>query len=431
MSKVKDLTSTYINYYTEETGEISGIRLITLNGKDSKIFYKTDYNTYIPNAINYILGLLGHFGNKRSKPEAHVFVSNKLLTKNIGVSYSHASKVMDQIEDIFQLDISHDKGRGRSRTVKITKTFIDFMKVFSESQLEDYIITNNIDHVHRFALVQVYRYLGWGISPGQLSPELKAQRKSYMSDPDRKNFLHYAFTSKWKSETRIQFLVDHQEKLSESQQKQLHNLQEAHVPGERLHIYWFRLLIKLQQIVTWIIEKAKKTEPKTDTKTSVNNENTNQESSVAHTAATRAHQKKPEPITTTSEKLQFMGKIITSWNTRAERNNLPAVKRLTPSRHDSLLTLMEEYTQEEILKALHNIDYIHQGEDYDYKFTFTRFIQSETILYVLEYDTNGMKAIDVDIMTGIRNGIDTRRQLVTVPLFDSPHQLNTWLSNQI
>lgn len=426
MSYVKALTSAYLNYYTPGKEDPDGIRLITLNGKDSKIFYKTDYNTYIPNTINYIIGLLGHLGNKRTRPEKYIFVSNKLLARNIGVSYSHASYVMDQVERIFNLEVSHEKGRGRSRTVKLSKTLIDFMKVFNEEQLDEWMDTHNIDEHDRFGVQQVHRYLGWGIAPAQLSPKEKQERKEYLSDQERRNFLHFAATSNQKPESRMKDIEEHLDKLSESQQQQFTNLKAAHTPGERLSIYWHKVLLKLQQIITWLTrQEINENQEETQT-TSAKNENTNESTSVAHTSAIRVAQKKLDDSTPESKKLQFMGKVIISWNLRAERNNLPMVKRLTEQRYNSLLALMEEYTEKEILQAISKIEYVHQG-NYDHKFTFERFIQSETLLYVLEYDSNSIKAVEVDVMEHTAVNFNTMMRINATPEFESIKELNTWL----
>jgi len=337
---------------------------------------------------------------------------------------------MDQIEDIFKLEVNMKRGRSRSREVKLSKTLIDFMKVFSDDQLEEFIMNHGIKESYRFPLQQVYRYLGWGIAPAQLSNKEKAARKSYMSDEDRNNYIHYANTSSVKEETRIKDIQDNIDLLSEPQQKQFENLKKAHTPGEKLIKYWFNILIKFQQIVSWLTRNKEQDQEETTTNTSVNNENMNEETSVAHSAATAAHQKDPEDDTTEAHKLQFMAKVIMSWNERAERNNLPVVHRLTEARYNSLLTIMEEYKESEILKALSKIEYIHQGEHYSNKFTFKRFITIESILYALEYDSNSLKAEDIDLIDNLTNGYNIRAKLQAVPEFNSIKQVNTWLTNQ-
>ncbi len=77
MSNVKAMNSTYINYYVPGQLDPENVRLVTLNGMDVNVLYKTHYNTYIPNGINYIIGLLSHWGRKRTKPQEQVFISNK------------------------------------------------------------------------------------------------------------------------------------------------------------------------------------------------------------------------------------------------------------------------------------------------------------------------------------------------------------------
>ena len=430
MSKPKELKSTYINYYVDGSDEAFGIRLATLNGKDSKIFYKTDYNSYIPNAINYIIGLLGHFGNKSSRPEQYVFVSNKLLARYIGISYSHASVIMDQLQEIFKLKVIMQRGRGQSRRVSISKELIEFMKVFNETQLEEYMITNNIDHKYRFALQQVYRYLGWGITPGQLSTEERKQRIEYLRDPERKNFLHYAYTSNQKPSARIDYLKKHQDKLSEVQKRQLDTISEVHVPGTKLIHYWFKVLIKLQQIVSYIVESAKKKNKSNEKQpiASANNEKTSIGDSVAHASATQVAQKKPEDPA--AAKLQFMGKVITSWNKRAEHLNIPHVARLSEERYNSLLAITEDFTEREILSALHKLEYLHTGDDYDHKMDFNRFIESETIVYLLEYNSHSDKAEELGMLEDTARRINVSNSIQLVPEFDSLKDLNLWLKEQ-
>ena len=177
MSKTKTLNSTYVKFYTPGIFNPDEKRLITHKNCDVSIFYQTDYNTYIPNAINYIIGLFAHHNRRCTRPQTHVYVSNKNLSKYIGCSYGHASYIMDQIQDIFKLQVFMKRGRSRSREVRLSKTLIDFMKVFNDDLLEEFIINHNIDDVHRFPLQQVYKYLGWGIAPAQLEPEERKARK--------------------------------------------------------------------------------------------------------------------------------------------------------------------------------------------------------------------------------------------------------------
>jgi hypothetical protein len=91
---------------------------------------------------------------------------------------------------------------------------------------------------------------------------------------------------------------------------------------------------------------------------------------------------------------------------------------------------MGEYTESEILIALNKIDHVHQGSQYDHKFTFERFIKSETVLFILEYDSNSDNAIKTDVLSGIANMMNSNKGLLNVPEFNSLKDLNTWLSNK-
>lgn len=424
------LKSTYVKYYDDHTGEENEIKLVTHNSNDARIFYKTDYNTYISNAINYIIGTFAWANKIRNRPQSHVYISNKNLAKNIGCSYGHASYIMDQLKEIFNLVVTNERGRSKAREVKLSKTLIDFTQIYSDEQLSEFIDNHNISEENIFAVQQVYRYLGWGITPNKLKPSQREIRREYMSDEERRNFWHYAATSHYKVGTRVKKIEENVQLLSEQQQKQFEHLKKVIKPGKKLIKYWHNILIKLQQVISWLT-RTKENVTEQEQTTSVNNENLNKESSVAHEAATAEHQKKPEDIRTVAQKLQFMAKVIMSWNERAERNNLPPVKRLTDERYNSLLAIMEEYNESEILQALNRIEYIHQGSDYDHKFTFSRFMTPDRILYALEYDKDSLNAITVDVMDQVTNNFNLQRQYSALPEFNSINQVNLFIREQI
>lgn len=422
--KNKKITSAYVHWFNGEDRSEKGRRITTLRNNDAKDFFITKRNAFVANGLNYVIGLFAYHGKKETKPVDHVYISNKNLVKNIGCSYGHATYVMNQLEDLFNLQVIYGLGRSRSRLVRISKQVLDFMECYTDEQLEDYIKFNKIADNQRFALKQVHRYLGWNIAPAQLSNKQKNLRKAFLSTEEKINYAHAAHTANQKDETRIQYIDAHKDQLSEQQQKQFENLKKAHEPGKKLEKYWWIIMIRFQQILTWLNRPKKNQEQ--ETTTSVTNENLTEGETVAETAATAQQQRLPE-----ASILLFIAQVILDWNERAERNNLPTVKRLTEGRYNSMVALMEEFNESEINQALHNIEYIHQGEEYDHKFTFERFMKHEDFLYALEYDKKSNLAVDVDVMDNIMTNINIRRMKYTVPSFKSIKEVNTWLSHQM
>ena len=124
------LTSGYFNYYQTD-GSVAGIKLATFKGINASNGYKIDYVRYVPSAINFIIGRFIYWSDRKNKPQESIIITNKDLAKSIGCHEVHASKVMNQIKDLFSLTFERQGNRGGARRIRLNKAFIEFLKVFS------------------------------------------------------------------------------------------------------------------------------------------------------------------------------------------------------------------------------------------------------------------------------------------------------------
>ncbi len=419
------LTSGYFRYYQED-GSLAGIKLATFKNIDAANGYKLDYVRYAPVAVNFIIGRFIYWSNRKNKPQDSIIITNKDLAKTIGCHEVHASEVMNRIRDLFDLEFIRQGNRGGSRRIKLNKAFIEFLKVFTEDDYTEYVETYNItDSKELYALRQIYKYRLFSLTDNQLSDEQKLAKQEYLEY--QRNFFHYVATSDKSTYKRIDFLDQHQDKLTSIEKKQLERIKKESKLGKLVH-YLHKVLIKIENHISAILMRMNE-EPKEETtdNTASTDRNKTKGEQATTKQVTALRQKEPEADEDHTPTLTKITGIVKFWNMMCS-TGMPEVKRITEQRTHSIGKLISKYGYRKVIFAIRNTSYLYHDEDkYKYKMTLERFSVPKTIEYLID-----LKDYDTRINPGMRRASGWQFMNYTtiesdMPEFRSIKEANSWL----
>ena len=426
---MKKLTSGYINYYLQD-GSTAGIRVASFKNIDPRNSYKLEHRRYVSAAINFIVGSFVYWSDRYNKPVESIIMTDMNLAKNIGCSVDHANRLINQIEDLFTMNFTRAKYRGGARTVKLNKTFIDFIKIYTEQEYQAFIDAHNItEDKQLYALRQIYEYRIWGLTDSQLSPSGKAAKKEFIEE--MKDHLHFVATSNKSDLARIELIQKHVHDLSELQQDQLSKIREASKLGKLVH-YLHSVLIRLEQkILLKIFFDKQDKELKEEQNHSRINGNQTPGENVAEASAKSAAQKIPEEDSDTMAPRDYVV-FMSLWNEVASNMSVPRIEMLTEQRKQSIDRLVKIHSKGDLFKAVKNIKHLyHDSSQYKTVMKFDRFVKDETFLMLLESNSFDPRLGDRDWLDGI-NDIKRFNQIEhSIPVFDNYDQaMSYWKQNK-
>ena len=424
---MKKITSGYINYYLNNDST-DGIKVSSFKNVDPINSYKLDHRRFISAAINFILGSFVYWGDRNNKPQNSIIVTDKNLAKMIGCSKDHAWRVMDRIEVLFDMNFTRQKYRGGSRTVKLNKNFVDFLKIYTEQEYQQYIENHKItDSRQLYSLRQIYEYRIWGVTG--LSPSQKKAKEEFihgMSD-----HLHYVATSNKSDQVRIDVVQKDIHKLTELQQEQLSKIREASKLG-KLAFYLHSVLIRLEnKILLGLFHSKPDKEEKSNNKNSRINGNLTPGENVASAAAKSAAQKIPEDDSDSMTPRDYVV-FMSLWNEVSSDKSVPRLEMLTEQRKQSIDRLVKIHSKGDLLKAVKNIRHLyHDTSTYKTAMTFNRFIEDEIFLMILESNSFDPRLGERDWADGIKDVRRFKNIEHSVPVFDNYEQaMSYWKQNK-
>jgi len=421
---MKKIKSAYIGYESPD-GSKFGIRVKTFKNISSDNSYSIDYVRNSAKAFNFIIGRFAYWSQRKNVAQSSVIIVDKDLSKYIQNSRSNAAYVLLKLRDLFNLKFTRQKSRGGARTITLNKQVIDFMKVYSEDALTEYIDKYEIKDTNMiYILEQIYKYRIWEVTDSQLSFDEKMDKAGFIYD--NQNYYHYVATSNKRNSARIQVIEKHQDKLSEVQQSQLKRIKEESSKGRLVH-YLFTLLIKLEQKITFLTRKKDDPNNEIDEQPNSPIDRNRTEGEIKTTETTSAvTQKIPEDKLSPRDYILFMY----TWNDIAEDNSMPKLKALTEQRINSIDKLVKNYSKGELFKALKNIPHLyHDSSVYQYKMNFERFTRDETFVKLMELtssDTRNTEESNTSFLNRFFSNIAHR----DIPSFETITDAKQWLRAQ-
>lgn len=362
---MKKLKEAYIGYIDHD-GTPRGIKLATLKpGMKASNVYNLDYIHFIANALNFIMGRIMYFSDRNNKPVSEVIITDDMLAEYIGCHPNHSPRILKSLKNIFGLKYTRQHFKGGARTITINRTLIDFMGIFSDAELFSFIERNKIDPKQYRALQQMYRYRVFGIKPSsnQLKPSQEKARREFV----RRNndFYHHVSTSNQNDYTRIDFIKNHSDKLSSLKKSQLKRITEEKKHG-KLSSYFFRLLVRLEQFISNLLNREEKKDNETDSEPTPHiNENQN--------GMSEAHESAIAQATLSRDDLNM---IRDTWNDMCSDDpSVPEVTELTKEYIQFINDNVESNTIERVIQAINKVPNLEHNKKYKYRITFRRFIE--------------------------------------------------------
>lgn len=376
---MKRLKEAYIGYMNSDNIKC-GVKIKVLHSKlDPQNFNKLDYIRYVSNAFSYMISLQAYWSNRYNRHEETIIVSDENLADAIGCHVKHSSKVLKQLQKIFKLDFKRLPERGGAREITINERVIEFMKVYNDNDLHEYMNKYEINDKNIFkAFQQLYRYRAWGVKDTQLSVDQVESKRTFLKK--NKNFFHRAITNNRTDYQRLDYVRGNKDKLSSLNETQLERILEEKKQGKLSH-YWNLILIKLEQKVSKLLRKATESnrESTDQTTTHVNQESKPGETEQ-HASATRQAQKVLESDEVTPAVVM---EIMVKYNNMILDQAIPEVTRLT-SHHINLIDkTVKSIGKKEVLKALNKVSQlVYDSTKYETKLTFKRFMNPEYIKWI-------------------------------------------------
>ncbi|MHA1690107.1 MAG: hypothetical protein ACTSU7_00585 [Candidatus Heimdallarchaeaceae archaeon] len=425
---MKKLTQAYIKYQTPN-GEFQGFKIKTFRGINATNAYTIGYVHHVSRAFNFILGRAAYFSNRTNKGVAEIIVSGKDLAKNIGCHPSHASYVLKSLKDLFGLEFKRRNQTGGARVITINKRMIDFLKIYSEEDFQAFIMMNDM-YDHEYILRRLYERRIWEVPDSQLNRVEQTSKKDFLDDPEVKNYHHYTYSSNKSDHKRIESIDKGINKLSSMELDQLDKIKEGIKTG-KLEYYLHKVLIKLEQRVSFLLRKVKEVITPNKKQHSQIDRNTTP-GTVAHERATAAAVKDPEEPSVIS--YQELTQFFMVWNSMALEQSMSPVKEITSNRMESINSIVRKTSKGDLFKALNNIKKLyHDNETYQYKMNLKRFTRYGNFMRVLEttkYDTRLSQFESEDVMDQVAQTFNERQHLNSimnsVPQFNSLSEANTW-----
>jgi hypothetical protein len=431
---MKKLKEAYVGYTTNE-GSKFGVKLKVLHSKikDPSNMNKLNHIHYVANAFSYMISLQVYLSDKFNRHIDRVIISDEQLAQYVGCHVNYSVEVINKLRSIFGLTVTRRKERGGAREIIINERVIEFLKVYSLEDLNNYIEKYDLDSINEYkAIQQLYRYRVWGVKDTQLEDHEQHAKRSFLQS--MKNFIHRVITNNRSEQARINLVVQHRELLSELNNSQIDRIISEITDGP-LSVYWLTILIKLEQKVTLALRKDKNRQDKDAESNRENTSLTNSESNVkettAHASAIHKAQRKPESEPTPGDIIEILG----SWNNMTRgQDKIPHVKTINENTYNAICKRVKSYGKENILSNIKRVSGLDSVANGTYKMSLHNFLTDKT--QTLINRLNLPESIEVDDWFteywAEHQGIDIIDRIYTesIPNFDSTTEAIEWWNSK-
>lgn len=321
--------------------------------------------------ISYVRGIVGFFnamisrfmyfaiydekGNERRYPVAqnHIYLPADQLSKMINKCESQCYNIKNQMERLFDLDIT----RSSANRFRLSERVNEFLYIFNEKQLYEFIEKYNItDSADRYRLRQLYHYRIVRPSDNNMTdPNIRRDFFSFMKERKHKNFNHHVQRNNETNQVRIQKIELHIDLLSDKQKEQLQRIKDRIKESTTKLVYRFYWkLIELQQFITGMLLKDQvmasnsNREEEQPHSQVIDRNKTEGEMQKTHEVAAK-HLKDPE-----EHGYHEIVQIQVCWNIMARGRKMEFINSLTDKRIKSIETLVKYHGKAKVLDTIQN-----------------------------------------------------------------------------
>lgn len=368
-----------LKYVTHE-GTYSKTKLIAINKVNISNSFNIPYVRGAVGLFNLIISRFMYYGDKYKKAQEYIYMSGAEGSAVINRCESQYWNIIRSFERIFDIKIKRAHESHGANTFRLSEQTIEFLKIFNESDLQEYINKYKIDNEDQYALRQIYNYRVVRPTDGNLSKEQKHDfYNSFMKNRKHRNFLHFCAQNNITPESRVIEIEAHKSFLSEKQREQLSNIKALlkATPGKLKH-YFHWLLIKIQQFVSFKKNIEETTNKKSDQENTskpsqtVNRNKTEGEQRTTDEVA-QAHKKDPEEVT-----YKDIVEVAVLWNIMATGREMDPIVNLTKNKIESIYRLVKSHGKNEVIYTVRNTGKLYKADNMINLIQFKDFIYNST-----------------------------------------------------
>jgi len=423
-------------FYIDENNAKKVFRFSTFKDIDPKNSYKINYTRQIANAVNLIMGRFHYFYNHHGKkPQTYIILSSRDMARNIGGSKSQAANVFQHLADIFGFDYSGQK----AHKVILNSRFIEFLSVFTERELQSYIMRHNITGENIYRLEQVFKFRMFHPHEDTWK-ENKERREAFyefMTDPFIKNYHHYCSTSNRSDSSRIATIEENIDVLSNLEKDQLSRIKKA---INNLGYYLHKLLIKLDNKISWF-KRTK--EQQAEYQEQIQNHSQTQERNHTEAEQEKTRQvgsiekRDPEDNLDTPTPRDVVI-FATYWNYMSHGRQMKQIHVLTKQRIKSIMSLVKYKGRDNVLHALGNLrNLFHDKDEYIEFMNFSRFVDFKYFDVIAQRDQEDTRLKNESNYMQLKNNYydfwNPRNVLSpdNVPDFENMKEATSWFQSRL
>jgi hypothetical protein len=350
-------------------------------------------------------------GKTRAYPQAQekVYFPAHQAAPMINRCESQVFNIIRSIERTLDINVTRAHEKAGANVFRLSERAIEFLYIFKYQDLIKFIEKYNIEESDQYALKQMYNYRVVRPSDGNLNHDQREEFYSFMKDRRHRDFLHFCAQNNKSPEVRVTEIEAHIDVLSLKQQSQLNRIKQIlkATPGKLKH-YFHWLLIKLQQFITFMADKANiinKTNAKPNKKVSqvVNRNKTEGEQRTTEEVAS-VQKKEPNVHESNSVTLQDVVEVAVLWNIMSAGKDMDQLQTLTDKRIQSINNLVKSHGKESVIIAIRNTNNLTKGVDMKSLVQFKDFINDSTnensrFNKILDYDTPNSNLSNHDNMS--------------------------------
>lgn len=350
--------------YVDFNGEIKKTKLVAIK-KNVKIHnsFKKRYNRGIAGTFNYALSTFMHFaiydkkGQKRPFPvsQTWVYLPAWRIADTVGLKKSQPYNIIRSMERVLDIHVVRANERAGANKFRLSERVIDFLSIFTEEKLQDYISKYQISSKDQYALRQLYNYKTVRLSDGNMDREQREEYTKFIKNKKQRNYIHDISRNNESDEARVEMIQMHIQFLSDRQIEQLNRIKKELKNGAKKLLKRFHMkLVELQQFITITLKRNKHTgneESSEKDLPSLTNSESNNKETVEHASATRAAQRIPEEPTPGD-----IMEICATWNNVVRgQENIPHIAKMDQKKYNTICKKVKSYGKENVISNIKKI----------------------------------------------------------------------------
>ena len=441
----KDIENAVSVQYVTNDGTFKKIKLQAINGVNISNSFNIPYVRGTVGLFNAIISRFMFFGvfDAKGKPRAYPVAQEKIFfpahqaAPMINRCESQVFNIIRSIERTLDIHVSRAHAKAGANVFRLSERAIEFLYIFKYQDLIKFIEKYDIEESDQYALKQMYNYRVVRPSDGNLNHDQRDEFYSFMKDRRHRDFVHFCSQNNKTPEVRVTEIEAHIDVLSLKQQEQLARIKQIlkATPGKLKH-YFHWLLIKLQQFITFMADKANiinKTNAKPNKTVSqvVNRNKTEGEQRTTEEVAS-VHKKEPNVHKSNNATLQDVVEVAVLWNIMSAGKDMDQLHTLTDKRIQSITNLVKSHEKGAVLTAIRNTNNMTQGEGMQSLVQFKDFLKDSTddnsrFNKILNYNTPNSNLSNRDNMN--RGNKLFKFNSIQVPEFKTSTEAKYWFKD--